>query len=133
MFLFFIFLIPGLVDLAEYTGTTENWLMRGLMKFNYMLMNLFTAKLFTPAMNVLLNYYLEKPMRTALNSIFYLGVSFTVYGLNKFTKEVMKYFFDDLVAPPNGLIKYKALLAFMVLQGIALVAILTTKVKQQKA
>lgn len=56
------------------------------MKLNYMLMNLFTAKLFTPAMNVLLNYYLEKPMRAGLNSIFYLGVSFTVYFLNWLTK-----------------------------------------------
>ena len=85
------------------------------MKFNYMLMNLFTAKLFTPAMNVLLNYYLEKPMRTALNSIFYLGVSFTVLILNQVTKVIMNYFFDDLVAPPNRFIKYQALFAFMIL------------------
>jgi hypothetical protein len=106
LFLLFIFLIPGLVDIAEWTNSTENEFMRGLMKFNYMLMNLFTAKLFTPAMNVLLNYYLEKPMRTALNSIFYLGVSFTVYALNLFTKKVMNYFFDDLVAPPTPWIKY---------------------------
>ena len=108
-------MIPGLVDFAEATGTTDNEFVRGLMKFNYMLMNLFTAKLFTPAMNVLLNYYLEKPMRTALNSIFYLGVSFTVYILNNVTKKVMNYFFDDLVAPPTTWIKYKALGAFMVL------------------
>jgi hypothetical protein len=85
------------------------------MQFNYMLMSLFTAKLFTPAMNVLLNYYLEKPMRNALNSIFALGTSFTVLILNWVTKKLMQYFFDDLVAPPSKMTKYYALGAFMTL------------------
>jgi hypothetical protein len=96
-----------------------------------MLMNLFTAKLFTPAMNVLLNLYIEKQMRAGLNSIFYLGVSFTVLILNQANKKMMNYFFDDLVAPPTEFVKYQALSIFLLLQGIALLAILLTNAKRQ--
>lgn len=85
-----------------------------IMKVNYMFMSLFTAKLFIPAMNVLINLKVEKPMRAGLNSIFYLGVSFLVLALNKINNISMNYFFDDLVAPPSELIKYYALAIFIV-------------------
>lgn len=131
LFLLFIFLIPGLADIARVTGTTKEGYMRTIMKINYMMMNLFTAKLFTPAMNILLNLYIEKQMRAGLNSIFYLGVSFTVLILNQANKKMMNYFFDDLVAPPTEFVKYQALSIFLLLQGFALLAILLTDAKKQ--
>ena len=100
MFLLFIFLIPAICEIAEIYIRKEETIpgaIKIFMKINYMMMNLFTAKLFTPALNVLLNYYLDKYKRTALNSIFYIGVSLAVYFLNVGTKELMNFFFDDII------------------------------------
>lgn len=109
MFLLFIFLIPAICEIAEIYIRKEETIpgaIKIFMKINYMMMNLFTAKLFTPALNVLLNYYLDKYKRTALNSIFYIGVSLAVYFLNVGTKELMNFFFDDIIEPIHRGIKY---------------------------
>jgi hypothetical protein len=109
LFLFFIFLIPILVDVyngIDPSNTSSLSVIEFFMKFNYMLMNVFTVKLFTPAINILLNYYLDKYMRTALNSIFYLGVSFVTLALNPITMEVMNYFFNNLIEPETKWVKY---------------------------
>jgi hypothetical protein len=85
------------------------------MKVNYMFINLFSAKLFTPAINMIINYSLDKKMRSAMNSIFYLGVSFAVYIINFITKEITNYYFDDLLSPESFWVKYKALGFFLIL------------------
>ena len=91
-------MIPGLVDLNDYFGGEEgNTIVKIIMKFNYMLMSLFTAKLFTPAMNILLNKYLDKYKRAALNSIFFLGASILVLIMNQIGNVSIKYFFDDII------------------------------------
>ncbi len=95
---------------------------------NYMCINLFSSKLFSPAINIVINYSLEKSMRSAMNSIFYLGVSFTLYIINYATKEILNYYFDDLLAPETFLVKYQALGFLIVLQIIALVIIMLTKI-----
>ncbi len=100
------------------------------MLINFMLMNLFTAKLYVPAMNILVNVSIEKPMRAGLNSIFYLGTTFLTIVLNQLTKIFMNYFFDDLVAPPTELHKYGALALFLILEGVSLVCILFTTAKK---
>jgi len=82
LFLIFILLIPALVDIGEMTGSLKSGFMMFLMKANYGCMSLFTAKLFVPAMTVLLNKCLDKKMRNGMNSIFFLGVSFFTYFLN---------------------------------------------------
>ena len=113
LFLFFIVLIPGLADVARATGDPDSGFIRVIMMINFMLMSLFSAKLYIPAMNVLVNLKLEKAYRAGLNSIFYLGTTILTIGLNWVNKNVMSYFFDDLVAPPSELYKYYALSAFL--------------------
>lgn len=76
-------------------------------------MSLFTAKLYIPAMNTLINLKMEKAYRAGLNSIFYLGTTILTMGLNKLNNMFMNYFFDDLVAPPSELYKYFALSIFL--------------------
>lgn len=126
-------MIPGLADLNDYLGGAEgSVVIKTIMKFNYMLMSLFTAKLFTPAMNILLNKYLDKYKRAALNSIFFLGASFLVLILNVIGKVSIKYFFDDLIEPMSKLDKYYALWLFIVGQGIALFAIFTCRIENQE-
>ncbi len=126
MFLTFITLIPGLADISRWTHSEDSPTMRYIMKFNYMLMNLFTAKLYIPAMNVLINLKIEKPMRAGLNSIFYLGTTCLTLLLNQLNSVFLNLFFDDLVAPPTELYKYYALSLFLGFQAIALISILLT-------
>lgn len=113
-FFVFISLVPGLADIGRAMDAEDSTAMRVIMMINFMFMNLFTAKLFIPAMNVLLNLKMEKPMRAGLNSIFYLGVTFLTIALNKVNEFAMNYFFDDLVAPPSELYKYYALSVFLI-------------------
>lgn len=114
LFLIFITLIPGLTDIARMTDSEDSTVTRVIMKVNYMMMNLFTAKLYIPAMNTLINLKIEKPMRAGLNSIFYLGTTCLTIALNKFNNVFMNLFFDDLVAPPTEFYKYYALSIFLV-------------------
>ena len=94
-----------------------------------MLLNLFSSKLYTPALNIIINYTLDKNMRSAINSIFYLGGSFSLYIINYATKILTNYYFDDLVEPESPLIKYKALIFFILLQLLSFLIIVTTKIK----
>jgi hypothetical protein len=102
------------------------------MKVNYMFLNLFTSKLYTPAMNIIINYSLDKSMRSAMNSIFYLGVSFSLLFINYATEQLTNYYFDDLVEPESPLVKYKALSFFLFFQLLAFFIILATKIKVQE-
>ncbi len=113
LFLGFITLIPGLADIARWTNSEDGTTIRILMKINYMMMNLFTSKLYIPAMNVLINLKIEKAMRAGLNSIFYLGTTVLTIFLNKLNNVFMNLFFDDLVSPPTELYKYYALSIFI--------------------
>ena len=83
------------------------------MKFNYMLLNLFSSKLYSPALNLIINYSLDKSMRSAINSIFYLGGSFSLFGINYATMILTNHYFDDIVEPESLLVKYKALSFFI--------------------
>lgn len=133
-FTLMLLMIPGLADLNDYLGGDEgSVVVKTIMKFNYMLMSLFTAKLFTPAMNILLNKFLDKYKRAALNSIFFLGASFLVLVMNVIGKASIKYFFDDLIQPMSKLDKYYALWLFIIGQGTALAAIFTCKIESQEA
>lgn len=85
------------------------------MKINYMLLNLFSSKLYTPAINLIINYSLDKSMRSAMNSIFYLGVSLALFIINSITVKITNHYFDDLVGPDSILIKYKSLSFFLIL------------------
>jgi hypothetical protein len=128
LFLFFILLIPGLVDLSNCFPNHEE-LFRFIMKMNYMLMNLFSSKLYSPAINMVINYSLDKQMRSAMNSIFYLGVSFSLYLINYISKLLTNYYFDDLLEPESVWVKYKALGFFLSLQFISFLIIMTTKIR----
>lgn len=107
-------LIPGLCDLYELLipNGLFVWI---LMKINYMMINLFSPKLFTPIINYIVNLSCEKNMRSSLNSIFYIGVSIVLYIVNYLTNKITNYYFDDLIAPDSFLIKYKALGFFFIL------------------
>lgn len=83
------------------------------MLFDFMCISLFTAKLFTPAMNVLLNLYLEKGKRAALNSIFYFGSSFLVLIFNDVIPGIVEYYYDDLIMPINEMNKYYVMFPFV--------------------
>ena len=76
-------------------------------------MCIFTAKLFTPAMNILLNLYLDKSKRPALNSIFYFGTSFLTIIFNDLIPDYSNYFFDDLIEPLDSLSKYYIMAPFV--------------------
>jgi hypothetical protein len=128
-----LLLIPGLADLNDSFGDEGSVVVRTIMKFNYMLLSLFTAKLFTPAMNILLNYYLDKYKRAALNSIFFLGASILVLIMNQIGSANLKYFFDDIIQPMSKGSKYYALWLFILGQGIAIFAILTCKIEKQES
>ena len=83
------------------------------MKCNYLFMNLFNVKLFTPGLYILLNYYLCKSRRAAMNSIFFLGTAFSMYSLNFLVNKLMNYYFDDIIEPIERLTKYKPLVFFL--------------------
>ena len=80
-----------------------------------MLMSLFSAKLYIPAMNVLINLKMEKAMRAGLNSIFYLGTTILTIFINKLNNMFMNGIFDDLVALPSELYKYYAISLFIIM------------------
>jgi hypothetical protein len=67
-------------------------------------------------------------MRSSLNSIFYLGVSFSLIIINYATEVLTNYYFDDLIEPDSFLVKYKALSFFLVFQLIAFITIMSTKI-----
>lgn len=129
--LIFILLIPGLADIARVSGNPKGGVIRVIMMINFMFMSLFSAKLYIPAMNVLVNLKMEKSMRAGLNSIFYLGTTLLTIGLNWVNKNVMNYFFDDLVEPPSHTYKYLSLSAFLPFQIIAFGCILLTRYSRQ--
>lgn len=131
LYVVLILLIPGLVDVASVTFIDQQTI-RIIMKVNYMFLNLFTSKLYTPAMNIIINYSLDKSMRSAMNSIFYLGVSFSLLFINYATEQLTNYYFDDLVEPESPLVKYKALSFFLFFQLLAFFIILATKIKVQE-
>lgn len=123
-----LFLIPGLEDL--YYLCNESGFVEFLMKLNYLFLSLFTAKLFTPAVNILLNQYLCKYKRNALNSIFHLGCCFLTLLFNKVTKETSVYFFDDLIQPMSDWSKYYALWLFIICQALIIFALITLRIKK---
>jgi hypothetical protein len=97
-----------------------------------MCISLFTAKLFTPAMNVLLNLYLEKSKRAALNSIFYFGSSILVLIFNDVIPLICDYYYDDLIMPMDEMNKYYVMGPFLICQVICLISILTAGIDQKK-
>jgi len=127
LFLIFILLIPGLVDIS-YCFKGHDEFFRFIMKMNYMLMNLFSSKLYSPAINMVINYSLDKKMRSAMNSIFYLGVSFSLYLINYISKKLTNHYFDDLLEPETSWVKYKALGFFLILQLFSFLIIMTAKI-----
>jgi hypothetical protein len=110
----FLLLVPGLADLSGDAYRNNDHMIRIVMKINFMLMSLFSAKLYIPAMNTLINLKLEKPMRAGLNSIFYVGTTLLTMVVNKINDFAMNGSFDDLVAPPSGIYKYYAISLFIV-------------------
>ncbi len=122
----FLGLIPILTDLYQKTGVE---FIRTIMLFIFLCISLFTAKLFTPAMNLLLNLYLEKSKRAALNSIFYFGSTFLTIILNEVTPWITNYYFDDQIQPLSEWNKYLVMVPFMILQTICFVSILTAGIK----
>ncbi len=106
-----LFLIPGLEDL--YMLSNRNFVLEILMKINYMFLSLFSAKLFTPAVNILLNMFLCKYKRNGLNSIFHLGCCLLTLMFNRIAKDSSNYFFDDLIEPMSKLNKYYAMWLFV--------------------
>ena len=105
--------MPGLYDLNLLFGGNNSKFIEIIMKFNFMLMNLFTSKLYMPAMSILINIKIEKAMRAGLNSIFFLGTSFLTMFVYKINDFAMNGSFDDLVAPPSEIYKYYAILLFV--------------------
>jgi hypothetical protein len=103
LFSAFLVLIPILTDIYQ---STRIEFIRSIMLFIFLCISLFTAKLFTPAMNILLNLYLEKSKRPALNSIFYFGTSVLTILFNELIPQISNYFFDDLIQPLDDMNKY---------------------------
>jgi hypothetical protein len=93
------------------------------MKFNYTILSLFSAKLFTPAVNILLNEFLDKYKRAALNSVFHLGCCLLTLLLNSSAQKTFSYFFDDMIEPMFWWNKYQALWLFVLFQTIVGVAL----------
>lgn len=114
--------IPVFTAIYQSTGVE---FVRSIMLFDYMCISLFTAKLFTPAMNILLNLYLEKGKRAALNSIFYFGSSILILIFNELIPKILDYYYDDLIMPVDENNKYYVMFPFMLCQGICLASILT--------
>lgn len=110
---------------TAFYQSTKMQIFRSVMLFDYMCISLFTAKLFTPAMNILLNLYLEKSKRAALNSIFYFGSSTLVLIFNDVIPRIIDYYYDDLIMPVDENNKYYVMFPFMICQAICLVSILT--------
>lgn len=97
---------------ALYQRTKVEFI-RSIMLFDYMCISLFTCKLYTPAMNILLNLYLEKSKRAALNSIFYFGSSFLILIFNELIPKIIDYYYDDLIMPVDENNKYYVMFPFL--------------------
>lgn len=130
LFTSFLILIPIFTDIYQ---ATKIEFIKSLMLFIFLCISLFTAKLYTPAMNILLNLYLEKSKRPALNSIFYFGSSFLTIFINELTPMISNYFFDDLIQPLSEANKYLMMIPFVGFQVVCLVAILTAGIDQKES
>ena len=124
LILFTIFLIIIPVFTAWYQASGIEFV-RSFMLFDFMCISLFTAKLFTPAMNILLNLYLEKSKRAALNSIFFFGSSFLVMIFNELVPYYVSMFYDDIIMPMSEWSKVWVMVPFLTCQAICIVCILT--------
>lgn len=127
-FTFMLFIIP--LFLHIYLKTQAEFI-KSFMLFDYLCISLFTAKLFTPAMNILLNAHLDKPKRAALNSIFYFGSSFLTLIFNFLIPMVSEYYFDDLIEPMSEYNKFYMMLPFLFCQAICMFAILTAGIPKE--
>lgn len=129
IFTVMLIIIPLFTQL--YLSTKVSFF-RTFMLFDYMCISLFTAKLFTPAMNILLNLFLEKSKRAALNSIFYFGSSFLVLIFNEIIPKYVSIFYDDLIMPMSEMNKVWVMFPFLACQLICIACILTAGIDKKQ-